>query len=433
MGISREDYIKYGKILEEELIPAMGCTEPIAVAYCASVARKTLGSLPEKVEVFASGNIIKNVKSVVVPNTGGLRGIAAAAAAGIVAGEPEKELQVISAVTDEEKRAIQAFLDKIPITIDTTSSGLVFDLAVVLTGEGHTARVRIASYHTNIVHIEKDGDVLYSAEVTEDGDGDLTDRSFMRAEGIMEYADTVNLDEVLPLLRRQIEYNTAIAEEGIRGNYGANIGSVLLRSYKDLTALEDENSVLLKCRAYAAAGSDARMNGCEMPVIINSGSGNQGITVSVPVIIYAREMGISEEKMLRALVLSNLLAIYQKTPIGRLSAYCGVINAGTAAACGIAYLKGGSFKTIAHTLVNSLAISSGVICDGAKASCAGKISLALDNAFLGYRMYENGQQFYGGDGIVKKGVDNMVSGVGRLGREGMRATDEEILRIMLSE
>ncbi len=433
MGISREDYIKYGKILEEELIPAMGCTEPIAVAYCASVARKTLGSLPEKVEVFASGNIIKNVKSVVVPNTGGLRGIAAAAAAGIVAGEPEKELQVISAVTDEEKRAIQTFLDKIPITIDTTSSGLVFDLAVVLTGEGHTARVRIASYHTNIVHIEKDGDVLYSAEVTEDGDGDLTDRSFMRAEGIMEYADTVNLDEVLPLLRRQIEYNTAIAEEGIRGNYGANIGSVLLRSYKDLTALEDENSVLLKCRAYAAAGSDARMNGCEMPVIINSGSGNQGITVSVPVIIYAREMGISEEKMLRALVLSNLLAIYQKTPIGRLSAYCGVINAGTAAACGIAYLKGGSFKTIAHTLVNSLAISSGVICDGAKASCAGKISLALDNAFLGYRMYENGQQFYGGDGIVKKGVDNMVSGVGRLGREGMRATDEEILRIMLSE
>ena len=433
MGISREDYIKYGKILEEELIPAMGCTEPIAVAYCASVARKTLGSLPEKVEVFASGNIIKNVKSVVVPNTGGLRGIAAAAAAGIVAGEPEKELQVISAVTDEEKRAIQTFLDKIPITIDTTSSGLVFDLAVVLTGEGHTARVRIASYHTNIVHIEKDGDVLFSAEVTEDGDGDLTDRSFMRAEGIMEYADTVNLDEVLPLLRRQIEYNTAIAEEGIRGNYGANIGSVLLRSYKDLTALEDENSVLLKCRAYAAAGSDARMNGCEMPVIINSGSGNQGITVSVPVIIYAREMGISEEKMLRALVLSNLLAIYQKTPIGRLSAYCGVINAGTAAACGIAYLKGGSFKTIAHTLVNSLAISSGVICDGAKASCAGKISLALDNAFLGYRMYENGQQFYGGDGIVKKGVDNMVSGVGRLGREGMRATDEEILRIMLSE
>ena len=433
MGISREDYIKYGKILEEELIPAMGCTEPIAVAYCASVARKTLGSLPEKVEVFASGNIIKNVKSVVVPNTGGLRGIAAAAAAGIVAGEPEKELQVISAVTDEEKRAIQTFLDKIPITIDTTSSGLVFDLAVVLTGEGHTARVRIASYHTNIVHIEKDGDVLYSAEVTEDGDGDLTDRSFMRAEGIMEYADTVNLDEVLPLLRRQIEYNTAIAEEGIRGNYGANIGSVLLRSYKDLAALEDENSVLLKCRAYAAAGSDARMNGCEMPVIINSGSGNQGITVSVPVIIYAREMGISEEKMLRALVLSNLLAIYQKTPIGRLSAYCGVINAGTAAACGIAYLKGGSFKTIAHTLVNSLAISSGVICDGAKASCAGKISLALDNAFLGYRMYENGQQFYGGDGIVKKGVDNMVSGVGRLGREGMRATDEEILRIMLSE
>ena len=427
------EYRKYISILKEELIPAMGCTEPIAVAYCAAVARETLGAVPEKVEIFASGNIIKNVKSVVVPNTGGLRGIAAAAAAGILAGKPEKQLQVISEVAEEQKLEIDAFVQNTPIRISTTDSDLVFDLIVALSGNGHSARVRIANYHTNIVLIEKDGTVLHSAKVEEDTDSDLTDRTFMKAESILTFAETVDLSDVQFLLDLQIKYNMAIAEEGLRRDYGANIGNVLLKSYEDLASLHDENSILLKCRAYAAAGSDARMSGCELPVIIKSGSGNQGITASVPVIVYAREAGISEERMYRALVLSNLLAVYQKTPIGRLSAYCGVINAGTAAACGIAYLKGGDFNVIAHTLVNSLAISSGVICDGAKASCAAKIALALDNAFLGYRMYENGQQFYGGDGIVKKGVDKMVSGVGRLGREGMRGTDKEILRIMLAD
>ena len=427
------EYRKYISILKEELIPAMGCTEPIAVAYCAAVARETLGAVPEKVEIFASGNIIKNVKSVVVPNTGGLRGIAAAAAAGILAGKPEKQLQVISEVAEEQKLEIDAFVQNTPIRISTTDSDLVFDLIVALSGNGHSARVRIANYHTNIVLIEKDDTVLHSSKVVEDTDSDLTDRTFMKAESILTFAETVDLSDVQFLLDLQIKYNMAIAEEGLRRDYGANIGNVLLKSYEDLASLHDENSILLKCRAYAAAGSDARMSGCELPVIINSGSGNQGITASVPVIVYAREAGISEERMYRALVLSNLLAVYQKTPIGRLSAYCGVINAGTAAACGIAYLKGGDFNVIAHTLVNSLAISSGVICDGAKASCAAKIALALDNAFLGYRMYENGQQFYGGDGIVKKGVDKMVSGVGRLGREGMRGTDKEILRIMLAD
>ncbi len=427
------EYRNYIKILEEELKPAMGCTEPIAVAYCAAAARETLGCMPEKVEILASGNIIKNVKSVVVPNTGGMRGISAAAAAGIVAGDPAKELQVISEVTEEQKAEIKAFLDRTPITIAPADSDLVFDIVVTLYAEGHTSKVRIVNYHTNIVLRMKDSEVLLQTEFTGDEEGDLTDRTFMKAESIYDFAQSVDLNELLPLLRTQVDYNMAIAEEGIRGDYGANIGSVLLNSYRDLVDLKDENSVLLKCRAYAAAGSDARMNGCEMPVIINSGSGNQGITASVPIVVYAREMGIDEEKMYRALILSNLLAIYQKTPIGRLSAYCGVINAGTAAACGIAYLKGADFKMIAHTLVNYLAISSGVICDGAKASCAGKIALALDNALLGYRMYENGQQFYGGDGIVKKGVDNMVSGVGRLGREGMRGTDREILQIMLMD
>ncbi len=425
------EYRKYTSILEEELIPAMGCTEPIAVAYCAAVARETLGMAPDRVEIIASGNIIKNVKSVVVPNTNGMRGIAAAAAAGIVAGDAAKELQVIASVTDEEKETLRAFLEQVPIKIEIASSGLVFDLTVLLHAGEHWSKVRIANFHTNIVYVERDGKVLRETEIQANTETELTDRTFMTAESILDYADSVILDDVRPLLRRQIECNMAIAEEGIRGDYGANIGSVLLKSYQDLSDLHSENSILLKCRAYAAAGSDARMNGCEMPVIINSGSGNQGITASVPVIVFARESGIDEDRLYRALVLSNLLAIYQKTPIGRLSAYCGVINAGTAAVCGIAYLKGESFKMIAHTLVNSLAVSSGVICDGAKASCAGKIALALDIAILGYRMYQNGQQFYGGDGIVKKGVDRMVSGVGRLGHEGMRGTDEEILRIML--
>ena len=431
MDRNSPEYRKYTSILEEELIPAMGCTEPIAVAYCAAVARETLGMAPDRVEIFASGNIIKNVKSVVVPNTNGMRGIAAAAAAGIVAGDPTKELQVIASVTDEEKETLRAFLEQVPIKIEIASSGLVFDLTVLLHAGEHWSKVRIANFHTNIVYVERDGKVLRETEIQANTETELTDRTFMTAESILDYADSVILDDVRPLLRRQIECNMAIAEEGIRGDYGANIGSVLLKSYLDLSDLQSENSILLKCRAYAAAGSDARMNGCEMPVIINSGSGNQGITASVPVIVFARESGIDEERLYRALVLSNLLAIYQKTPIGRLSAYCGVINAGTAAVCGIAYLKGESFKMIAHTLVNSLAVSSGVICDGAKASCAGKIALALDIAILGYRMYQNGQQFYGGDGIVKKGVDRMISGVGRLGREGMRGTDEEILRIML--
>ncbi len=428
-----KEYRDYVKILEEELLPAMGCTEPIALAYCAAVARDALSAPVESVKINASGNIIKNVKSVVVPNTAGMRGIPAAAAAGIVAGDASLELEVISRVSEAQKQEIAAFLKRVPIEVDVTDSGLVFDMVVTLQGGGHQSRARIANYHTNVVLVERDGQVLREAEVQSDDQNDLTDRSFMTVASILEFADTVVLQDVLPLLERQVNYNMAIAEEGIRGDYGANIGSVLMKTYEDLDALHDENSVLLKARAYAAAGSDARMNGCELPVIINSGSGNQGITASVPIVVYAREFGIPEEKMYRALVLSNLLAIYQKTPIGRLSAYCGVINAGTAAACGIAYLKGGDYTTIAHTLVNSLAISSGVICDGAKASCAGKIALAIDNAILGYRMFENGQQFYGGDGIVKKGVDNMVSGVGRLGREGMRQTDREILAIMLSD
>ena len=427
------NYQKYVKILEEELLPAMGCTEPIAVAYCGSVARRALGDLPDRVEVAASGNIIKNVKSVVVPNTGHRRGIPAAVAAGIVAGEAEKQLEVISQVTPAQQAAIGAFLEKVPVEVSLAESSLIFDIVVTLHRENSYARARIANFHTNVVLVEKDGKVLLHKDVENEEAGGLTDRSCLTVADILDFANTMDLADVSPLLDRQISCNMTIAEEGLQGDYGANIGSVLLASHPEVLSADGPSAVRLRARAMAAAGSDARMNGCEMPVIINSGSGNQGITASVPVVVYARALGVSQEKLYRALVLSNLLAIHQKSTIGRLSAYCGAINAGAAAGCGIAYLDGGGLDAVSHTLVNALAISSGVICDGAKASCAGKIALAVDSGILGWEMYRQGQQFLGGDGIVKKGVENMIASVGRLGREGMRETDKEILHIMVDK
>lgn len=425
-------YQKYVSVLEEELLPAMGCTEPIAIAYAAAKAREVLGDVPERVFLAASGNIIKNVKSVVVPNTGHMRGIYAAVAAGIVAGKADKQLEVIASVTPEEIEKIKEYMEKTEIKVDLADSGLIFDIDITVYKGNDSARVRIVDNHTNIVLIQKGEDVILSKEISKDNKANnITDRSFMSVEGILDFADSVEIADIEPLISRQIEYNMAIAEEGLKNSYGANIGSVLLASNKSVLEQGGEAAIKLKARAMAAAGSDARMNGCELPVIINSGSGNQGITASVPVVVYARELGVGKEKMYRALVLSNLLAIHQKTPIGRLSAYCGVVNAGVGAGCGITYLKGGRLDEIAHTLVNSLAIASGVICDGAKASCAAKIGLAVENGIMGYEMYCQGQQFVGGDGIVKTGVENMIASVGRLGREGMRETDKEILKIML--
>lgn len=433
MNKSDIHYRNFVKILEEELLAAMGCTEPIAVAYCAALARETLGAVPERVAVEASGNIIKNVKSVIVPNTGHLRGIPAAAAAGIVAGNARVQLEVIADVSKDSQAEIREFMQNVPITVDVASSSLIFDIVVTVYGGGSCAKVRIANYHTNVVLVEKDGEILLSGKIEDDSESGLTDRTCLSVEKIYDFADTVDIKDVKHVLDVQIEYNMAISEEGLKNDYGANIGSVLLKANREVAEQCNESALRLKARAMAAAGSDARMNGCELPVIINSGSGNQGITASVPVIVYARAMEAGDEKLYRALVLSNLLGIHQKTPIGRLSAYCGAINAGAAAGCGIAYLKGAGLEGIIHTLVNALAIASGVVCDGAKASCAGKIALAVDNGILGYEMYLEGQEFVGGDGIVKKGVENMIASVGRLGHDGMAETDREILRIMVSE
>ena len=416
---------QYITILKEELRPAMGCTEPIAIAYAAAKARKVLGAMPDRLLIEVSGNIIKNVKSVVVPHTGGLRGIPAAAAAGTVAGDADAELEVLAHVTADEIAAMSDFLSRVPIEVKHADTGRIFDIQITAYSRANHATVRIADYHTNVVLVSRNDEVLQKQDLTDRIDDRLTDRSCLSVEGIVEFADTVDPADVSEVLERQIAYNMAIAEEGLKGNYGANIGKTVLRGR--------EYDINYKMRAWAAAGSDARMNGCELPVVINSGSGNQGITASVPVIVYANEIGASHETLLRALCVSNLITTHLKTGIGRLSAYCGAVSAGVGAGAGIAYLKGGRFEMIAHTVVNAVAITSGIICDGAKASCAAKIAAAVDAGLLGLAMYEDGNQFFGGDGIVKKGVENTIETVGKLASRGMQKTDEEIIRLMMEE
>lgn len=418
-------YDAYIEILKEELVPAMGCTEPIAIAYAAAVARDTLGSTPKIVEISASGNIIKNVKSVVVPNTGGLRGIAAAAGAGIVAGKAEKKLEVLADITKEQIERISDYLQEISFKVMASDSNCIFDIFIEVRDDEHSAEVQIQGHHTNIVQIRKDGETLFGKEYSEEEDGVGTDRNLLSVEQIIDFANEVKISDVEEVIGRQIEYNTAIAEEGLKGDWGANIGKILLQSYG--------KSVQNRAKAMAAAGSDARMNGCEMPVVINSGSGNQGMTASLPVIVFAEDMGVSRDVLIRALVVSNLVTIHLKTGIGTLSAYCGATSAGCGAGAGITYLYGGGYKEISHTIVNAVAINSGVVCDGAKASCAAKIASAVEAGMLGMKMYQFGSQFYGGDGIVGAGIEHTIKNVSDMAREGMRETDKKIIEIMIDK
>ena len=484
-------YQTYVNILKHELICAMGCTEPVALAYCAAVARSVLGGLPDRIKVEASGNIIKNVKSVVVPNTGGRRGIAAAAAVGVLGGNENAGMQVIANVPDEVKNQLGAFLEQTPIEVAPLDSPCVLDMIVTVSKGEKSAKVRIADEHTNIVYIEKDGKELNIASVSasaekdapsaapsassanasdacsdgtsggssdacsDDATGESSDAcsdgatgessdacsdgasgeasapendpensldySLLTVRGIYDFACTCDLEDVCPVIERQIRMNTAISDEGLRSDYGANIGKVLLKGGTD---------VRTRAKARAAAGSDARMNGCELPVVICSGSGNQGMTASLPVIEYAKELQADHETLLRALLISNLTTLHAKAGIGRLSAYCGAVSAGAGAGAGIAYLYGGDEEDIAHTIVNTLAISSGIVCDGAKSSCAAKIAMAVETGILGFEMYRNGQQFYDGEGLVVKGVENSIDNFSRLGRVGMRETDREIILMM---
>jgi len=427
MPLTKEKADAYTAILKEELLVAMGCTEPIAIAYAASILRKTLGHNPEKICAKLSGNIIKNVKSVIVPATGGLHGIEAAVAAGIIAACPERQLDVLSALQKADQPKIAKLLNSCKIAVEEMESPYTFDLELTAWAEGKTASVRISGNHTNVVSVKQGNEDITPVfrRGCQEMESNQTDRSVLNVEDILTFAAETPLDELRPLLERQVEMNMAIAEEGLKGGYGACIGKVLYR--------DGQASLRDQARAYAAAGSDARMSGCEMPVGILSGSGNQGITASVPVVVYANALGKSREEMLRALLVSNLITIHQKTGIGCLSAYCGAISAGCGCGAGICYLLGGDYRAIAHTLINAVAILSGTICDGAKPSCAAKIAMAVEAGIMGYEMTKAGYQFYGGDGIVTKGVENTIRNVGKLARDGMSETDKEIIRIMLQQ
>ena len=420
--LQNEKIQAYVKVLHDELVPATGCTEPIAIAYGAALLRKTLGEIPESVVAEVSGNIIKNVKSVVVPNTGGLKGIRAAISAGIVAGEADEILQVISRVDSAKYPEIARYAQETPIDIVCVETAHLLDIKLIARKGEHTALVHIADSHSNVVRVEKDGEVLLEKPLSDEVLVVDQERPTMTVEEILEFVNTVDIELVREFIERQINYNTAIAEQGIKGNWGANIGSTLLSNYPE--------DIKNEAKAWAAAGSDARMSGCEMPVVICSGSGNQGMTASLPVVRYAKHLGASHEKMLRAVMLSDLVTIHQKSGIGRLSAYCGAISAGVGAGAGIAYLLEGTFEAIAHTIVNAVAILSGTICDGAKPSCAAKIAAAVDAGILGYEMWRNGDEFKGGDGIVTKGVDATIANIGVLAKEGMQLTDKVILEIM---
>ena len=416
-------YKTYVKIMRRELVPAMGCTEPIAVAFCAARARQVLGDIPERIQIQASGNIIKNVKSVIVPHTGGMRGLEAAAAVGTFFGNADAELEVISSVSAEQESELPELIKSVEITVCPLESDHILDLIITSSRGDRSVAVHIEDEHTNVTEIIENGKHTYRASREDASEQEEPDYTLLNIADIFDFANTVELADVSRTLERQIEYNTAISKEGLTNNYGARIGQLLLKR---------DNNVRTRAKAYAAAGSDARMSGCDMPVVINSGSGNQGLTASLPVIAYAEHYGKSHEELLRSLTLSNLITLHLKRGIGRLSAYCGAVSAGAGAGAGIAYLLTNDLRTVNHTIVNCLAISSGIVCDGAKASCAAKIAMSVDAAIMGYDMHMNGCQFYGGDGLVSKGVENTIRNISLLGNEGMKETDKKIIEIMTS-
>ena len=422
---------KYITVLREELVPALGCTEPIAIAYAAAVAVRTLGRFPERMTAACSGNIIKNVKGVVVPNSGGQKGIEAAAVIGAVGGDPDRELEVLANVTPghiaKSRELVAGDFCRVELLPGVTNLHIILTVAA---GSGtdsgkatDEAVVEIAGGHTNIVRIERNGKILEGGPYVPERDTKDHSRDFMSVSGILEFAEQCDLDDVRDVLDRQIEYNSQISEEGLSHAYGAEVGRTLLASRG--------SDVRTRAKARAAAGSDARMSGCELPVVINSGSGNQGMTVSLPVIEYAAELNLPKEKLYRALLVSNLVAIHQKSGIGKLSAYCGAVSAACGSGAAITYLCGGDLRQISDTITNTLANVSGIVCDGAKPSCAAKIASSVDAAIMAHDLAMHQSTFPSGEGIVKEDVEATIRSVGRLAREGMRSTDEEVLHIMI--
>lgn len=412
------DYIS---LLQKEMKPAFGCTEPIALAYAAAKAASVLDEFPNHIHARCSANIIKNVKSVVIPNSGGRKGLAAATVLGAIVGHPERELEVLESATDEDRKWLGTLLEANFCTVELAESVDNLYIEITATTDEHTAVVRIENAHTNITYVSIDGNVI-SETINEIKEAESSTYP-MTFDSIYEFAKAGDISGILPSIKQQVEYNTAISNEGLSNDYGANIGRLLL--------LDDETpSLETKCKARAAAGSDARMSGCPLPVVICSGSGNQGLTVSMPIITTAEELDKTDEELYRALVFANLLTLYVKSGIGKLSAYCGVVSAGIVSVAGIAFLKGDSKDIIEDTLVNGLVSLSGIVCDGAKPSCAGKIAISLDGAFMGYKQARLNKSYQKGDGLVAHSVDDTIKSIGVVA-QGMKETDVVILNEML--
>ena len=430
MELTDFDCNQFIAILQEELVPALGCTEPIAIAYAGAHARALLGEIPDRVCIKSSGNIIKNVKSVTVPNSGNMKGIPAAAAIGIIGGNPDKGLEVLADITEADIARTKEFLEKVPCKVSLLDTVASLHFIVEVFAGNDSASVEIIHQHTNIVHTTKNGkDVLSVPFDPASANAALTDRSGLSVKKILEFADTIDLDRVRPVLERQIEYNTRIAQEGLNHRYGINAGANLLESAQ----VEQAVTVKIRAQAAAAAGSDARMSGCTLPVVTNSGSGNQGLTASLPVIVFAEEKKLPHDKLLRGLLVSNLIAIHQKTRIGRLSAYCGAVSAGCGSGAGITYLSGGSYEQVCATITNTLAVVSGIVCDGAKPSCAAKIAVSVDAAMNAHYLAMRNRVFQPGEGIVKGDIEKTIAGVGSVAADGMRETDKVILKIMVED
>ena len=418
-------YDNHLSILRSELVVALGCTEPIAIAYAAAKARELLGELPEHCVCYCSGNIVKNVMGVTVPNSGGLKGIDVAALLGVVGGKADQELAVLDGITDEDRAKVREMLRDKVCECKLIENVATLYIVVELRAGEHSALVEIQNTHRNITRMMKDGKEIFRKEAENaEEKKEHGDKSLLTVDNIIEFADAVSAEELEPVIGPQIEHNMAICREGLEHPYGAQVGRILIEG-------NDHPTVGLKSRAYAAAGSDARMNGCPMPVVINSGSGNQGITVSVPVVIYAENAGASREKLLKSLAVANRIALHQKNYIGSLSAYCGVVSAACGAACGICYLLDHPASVLRATITNTIATVGGMVCDGAKSSCAAKISTALQTALLGMKMGVHNSAFQPGEGLVKENVEDTIFNIGRMGRVGMKSTDLEILNIML--
>ena len=417
-------YANYLNILKHELVPALGCTEPIAIAYAAAKARQVLGEFPEQVEMHLSGNIIKNVKGVTVPNSGGLKGIDVAAVLGIVGGNADRALEVLSEVSPEDiSRTRELISQKICSCSLVENVDNLFITAIVTSGK-HSASVTLEHQHTNITKITKDGEIILDNPYRST-EAAAIDKSLLTVKDILDFADQVRMEDIQPVINRQIKLNSAIAQEGLDNNYGAQIGKTLMHVWG--------KSVTTRACARAAAGSDARMGGCSMPVVINSGSGNQGMTVSLPVIVFADEWEVSHEKLCRSLVVSNLIAIHQKYYIGSLSAYCGAVSAACGAGAGITYMYGGTYQQVSLTIINTLGNIGGIVCDGAKPSCAAKIATSVDAALMAFQLSIQNKSFLPGEGIIKDDIEETIKSMGYIGRVGMRATDTEILNVMIDQ